>query len=103
MLKELIDMESNLAGLYILLSAKSRKDMSATFKKIGIDSMGHGQILKMLKDELSGAGSFSESDIKSTTEKVSEISREVNATIKCLAGVKAVGKETLAKLEKLEN
>jgi rubrerythrin len=104
LLKNLIDMETNLSGLYLVLSIKCKGTVSAAFKKISIDSMNHGVTLRLIKGELVKNVSFSipNSELLEITQRSKDISDQAKRVIDELKGVNKVDEHTLVQLNKLE-
>ncbi len=102
--KNLIDMETNLSGLYLMLSTKCKGTMSAAFKKISIDSMNHGVTLRLIKDELAKNISFSipNSELLQITKRSKDISDQARKVIDELKVANKVDGRTLVQLNKLE-
>lgn len=97
-------METNLSGLYLVLSTKCKGTVSAAFKKISIDSMNHGVTLRLIKGELAKNMSFSipNSELLEITQRSKDISDQAKRVIDELKGVNKVDEHTLVQLNKLE-
>lgn len=102
--KNLIEMETNLSGLYLVLSTRSKGPTSAAFKKISMDSMNHGETLRLIKNELARNISFSiaDSELLEITERSKEISDQTKRVIGELKDTNKVDEHALIQLNKLE-
>ncbi|MGC8661965.1 MAG: hypothetical protein ACP5TZ_05650 [Nitrososphaeria archaeon] len=102
--KDLIDMESNLAGLYVVLSQKSRGTTQAAFRKISIDSMNHSVTLRIIREYFikSANIAFSDEELREIIKKTNEISIQAKRIINELKNTTKIDERAIIQLNRLE-
>ncbi|MEM3487963.1 MAG: hypothetical protein QW191_06840 [Conexivisphaerales archaeon] len=79
-----------------VLSTKSKGTVSTAFRKIGIDSINHAQMLRLIQAELSKKKvlNFPDDELLYMIKNLTDITNQLNMIINKLKDIKGVDRDT---------